>query len=391
MDASVAGRNSRGERSIRVTLMRGGTSKGVFVAERDLPDAGPERDAFLLALMGSPDPMQIDGLGGTHSSTSKVVAVSRSDRQGVDVEYLFAQVGIDRAVVDYTGNCGNLTSAVAPFALMHGMVEAGDPSTAVRLFNRNTSTQIVARVATRAARLSVDGDEVVDGVPGRGAPIEMDYLHPAGAVLGVLLPTGNLVDEVTDCDGRTVRATIMDVAGPAAFVAASDLRLPIDVQPATVNSDARLLKRIESVRSSCAAVSGMTESAAVATAITPALPRLVLVGAGNDVVDLTVRVMSMQRMHHATPLTTLLCTAAAVNIAGTIPADVCSRAREGAVRVGHPRGVARARADVTRSASDSAPIVSSVGVTSTARRLLVGEAFVRQAAVAERTARSVQP
>jgi 2-methylaconitate cis-trans-isomerase PrpF len=151
-----------------VVLMRGGTSKGVFVRDDDLPAPGPDRDSLLLRLMGSPDPMQLDGLGGSHSSTSKVVAVSASDRADCDVEYLFAQVGTDRAQVDYRGNCGNLTTAVGPFAIDEGLVPVHGPVTQVRMLNRNTGTRIIAHVPVSDGRAAVRGDCVVAGVPGTG-------------------------------------------------------------------------------------------------------------------------------------------------------------------------------------------------------------------------------
>jgi hypothetical protein len=192
---------SRGRAStaprLRIVVMRGGTSKGVFVRDADLPAAGPGRDTLLLRLMGSPDPMQLDGLGGSHSSTSKVVAVSRSDRPDTDVEYLFAQVGIDQALVDYRGNCGNLTTAVGPYAIDEGLVRVSGPVTPVRLLNRNTGTRIIAHVPIADGRAATSGDCAVAGVPGRGAPVITEYLDPAGAVLGALLPTGRARDIVT--------------------------------------------------------------------------------------------------------------------------------------------------------------------------------------------------
>ena len=155
--------------------------------------------------MGSPDPMQLDGLGGSHSSTSKVVAVSPSQRPDTDVEYLFAQVGIDRAVVDYRGNCGNLTTAVGPYAIDEGLVAVSGPVTPVRLLNRNTGTRIIAHVPVTDGRAATSGDCVVAGVPGTGAPVITEYLDPAGAVLGALLPTGSARDTVTGPAGARLR------------------------------------------------------------------------------------------------------------------------------------------------------------------------------------------
>jgi hypothetical protein len=195
-------------------MMRGGTSKGVFVREGDLPPAGRGRDGLLLRLMGSPDPMQLDGLGGSHSSTSKVVAVSPSDRQDTDVEYLFAQVGVDQAHVDYRGNCGNLTTAVGPYAIDEGLVRASGPGTRVRMLNRNTGSRIIAHVPVAGGRAATSGNCVVAGVPGSGAPVITEYLDPGGAVLGALLPTGSPLDVVRAPRSGPVEVSLVDVAGP---------------------------------------------------------------------------------------------------------------------------------------------------------------------------------
>src|SRR5271169_5959716 len=171
--------------------MRGGSSKGVFVRDEALPPPGLRRDELLLALMGSPDPMQIDGLGGTHSSTSKVVAVTASSRPECDVDYTFYQVGIERADVDASGNCGNLTSAVGPYAIDEGILRVVDGTAVVGLFNTNTQRRIVTRVPVENGRFAWSGDSHDDGVPGTAAPIQTDYLEPAGAVTGHLFPTGS--------------------------------------------------------------------------------------------------------------------------------------------------------------------------------------------------------
>jgi 2-methylaconitate isomerase len=207
---------------LRIVLMRGGTSKGVFVRDGDLPAAGADRDRLLLRLMGSPDPMQLDGLGGSHSSTSKVVAVSRSERPDTDVEYLFAQVGTDQELVDYRGNCGNLTTAVGPYAIDEGLVRASGPVTPVRLLNRNTGTRIIAHVPVTDGRAASSGDCEVAGVPGTGAPVITEYLDPAGAVLGALRTVPHAAAPARG-GWREGRATV-SVAHPKG-VAAATVRL----------------------------------------------------------------------------------------------------------------------------------------------------------------------
>lgn len=360
--------------------MRGGTSKGVFVREGDLPAAGPGRDGLLLRLMGSPDPMQLDGLGGSHSSTSKVMAVSPSDRPDTDVEYLFAQVGIAQAQVDYRGNCGNLTTAVGPYAIDEGLVRVSGPVTPVRLLNRNTGTRIIAHVPVTDGHAATSGDCVVAGVPGTGAPVTTEYLDPAGAVLGALFPTGSPRDAVLTPRSGQVEVSLVDVAGPVAFARAADLGLDPLLDPVAANADADLLDRLEELRGACAVLAGLAADCAAARTVSPALPRLALVGDGHQdrPGDFSLRVLSMQRVHHACPMTVLLCAAAAALLPGTIP-HAASRPRSGpsgaAVLVAHPKGVAAATARMGDGLGDGTA-VHSVSITRTARRLLTGEAYL---------------
>jgi hypothetical protein len=363
---------------LRVVLMRGGTSKGVFVREGHLPAAGPGRDGLLLRLMGSPDPMQLDGLGGSHSSTSKVVTVSPSERPDTDVEYLFAQVATDQALVDYRGNCGNLTTAVGPYAIDEGLVRVSGPVTPVRLLNRNTGTRIIAHVPVTGGRAATSGDCVVAGVPGTGAPVITEYLDPAGAVLGALLPTGSAHDIVTVPGWGRVEVSLVDVAGPVAFARAADLGLDLLLDPVAANSDAGLLRRLEELRGACAVLAGLAASRDTAGTASPALPRLALVDDGHSgrPGDFSLRALSMGRVHHACPMTVLMCAAAAALLPGTVP-FAAARARGGrpgagaTVAVAHPKGVTTA---TVRMGGGTA--VDSVSITRTARRLLAGEAYL---------------
>jgi 2-methylaconitate isomerase len=362
---------------LRVVLMRGGTSKGVFVREGDLPAAGPRRDGLLLRLMGSPDPMQLDGLGGSHSSTSKVLAVSPSDRQDTDVEYLFTQVGIDQAHVDYRGNCGNLTTAVGPYAIDEGLVRASGPVTRVRMLNRTTGSRIIAHVPVADGQATTSGNCVVAGVPGSGAPVITEYLDPAGAVLGALLPTGSARDVVLAPRSGQVEFSLADVAGPVVFARATHLGLDPLPAPAAANADADLLGRLEELRGACAVLAGLAADRDTARGASPALPRLALVGDGHQdrPGDFSLRVLSMQRVHHACPVTVLLCAAAASLLPGTVPHQA-ARPRDGGsagggtVLVAHPRGVAAATVRIGEGS------VHSVSITRTARRLLAGEAYL---------------
>lgn len=384
-----------GERAVSAVLMRGGTSKGVFVRESDLPAAGPARDQFILALMGTPDPMQLDGLGGTHSSTSKLMAVSASERPDCDVDYLFVQVGVDRPIIDDAGNCGNLTAAVGVYAIQEGLVAAVDPQCQVRLFNKNTSRRIVAHVPVRDGCVPVAGDAVVPGVPGTGAPIVTEYLDPAGAVTGRLLPTGRCRDVVVSRHAGPVEVSIVDVCAPVVFVRSDDLRISGGIAPAEINARRELLAVLESIRGAAAALLGMARDEADALDRSPVLPRLCVVSSprnheagdgprrSGDEPDLVVRAMSMQRAHHACPLTSALCAAAAARVPGTIPCELADAPPHPTVRVAHPKGIVDvgvqvdAGADAAAESTSGGVGIRSVSVVRTARRLFAGTAFVR--------------
>ena len=232
------------QRSFRASLMRGGTSKGLVVRADELPDDRAERDALLLAAMGSPDPRQIDGLGGAHPLTSKIAVVRASNRDDADVDYLFLQVWPDRDEVSDTQNCGNMLAAVGPFAIDEGLVPAHqDGQTPVRIWMENTNSLAVAHVPTEDGRARFDGEAGIDGVPGRHAPIAIDFLDIAGSACGALLPTGNVTDDI-----EGVRATCIDNGMPVVCVAANDLGRTGLESPAELEADRELTARIETIR-----------------------------------------------------------------------------------------------------------------------------------------------
>ena len=374
------------QRSIPAVYMRGGTSKGVFLDAAQLPGPGPERDALLLEIMGSPDPMQIDGMGGTVSSTSKVMAVSRSARDDADIDYLFIQVGIDAPVVSYEGNCGNLTAAIGPYAIDEGLVsEVTEPITTVMLHNINTGVRIRAHVPVVDGRAAVQGDHVIAGVPNPGARIMNEYLDPAGAVLGSLLPTGNLRDVIRYPDGE-LEVSIVDAANPLMFLRASDLGLDGGELPGEINDRVDLLERVERIRGACAVMLGLCEHPEDAMTVSPVIPFPALVSPPAttvtakgveilaDDMSIRARAFSMQRMHHAYPATAIICTAAAAVIPGTI-ANAVARLDGPEVRIAHPKGLAVGIVDMDLSVDP--PALISVSTTRTARRLMRGELFVR--------------
>lgn len=358
---------------IPAVLMRGGTSKGLFFHARDLPPPGPQRDDLILDLMGSPDPMQIDGLGGTYSSTSKVMIVE----PGPDstVRYWFAQVGVDAPVVDWSGNCGNLTTAVAAFAVDEGLVPAVAPVTRLRLLNGNTGVRIDAEVTVEGGKVQTRGAQEVAGVPRAGAPIATDYLQPGGSVTGRLLPTGRVADVIDQRDGR-LTVSIVDVTSAFVFARARDLGVAPGAQTvARLNGDPGLLERIEQLRGEAARLMGVVDRAGDAAERSPVVPRIALVAPARDiaVADLEVIAVSMGRVHRAVPLTAALCLAAAARIPGTV-VHASTAASGSAVRIGHPLGRVEVRSDVDVTATGGA-VVNSVGVIRTARRLMGGVAY----------------
>jgi len=366
-----------GQATVPAVIMRGGTSKGVFLREGDIPAAGPERDRMLLAIMGSPDPMQIDGLGGTHSSTSKVVVVGPSTRPDADVSYWFAQIGVDLPIVDWDGNCGNLTTAVGPFAVNEGLVPAVEPETTVRLCNENTGVIIAARVQVRDGVAAVAGDLRIPGVPGTGAPVVTDYLNPAGGVLGSVLPAGDAVSTVS-FGGQEYPVSILDVTHPMAFVAGSAFGLKLAGQTASgLNQDAGLLARLEEFRGRCSALVGAVADWRDAAQQAPVVPKVVLLeppARDDDECDIVAVGVSMGKIHHALPMTAALCLGAAAAVPGTV-ASRLRRPGSGPLRIRHPKGVVVVTADI---GGPDGREVRSVGVVRTARRLMSGQVWLRE-------------
>jgi 2-methylaconitate cis-trans-isomerase PrpF len=371
---------------VPAVLMRGGTSRGLFFHARDLPEDHALREAFLLAAYGSPDAArrQVDGVGGATSSTSKVAVISEGSRPGVDVLYEFGQVSIDRPLIDRRGNCGNLSSGVGPFAVDEGLVEPTDPVTRVRLLNVNTGKLIVAHVPTRDGKFDPAGDFSLPGVPGTGSRIRLDYIDPGGAVTGSVLPTGNAVDDLTVPGVGTIPVSIVDAANPLLFVHWEALGLNGTESPDEIDSDPELLERLEAVRAHGAVLAGIVDSPERATAETPSVPKLTLVGPPRDYLTTdgtvqkgsgtTVRaaMMSMGKVHRAYALTGGICTAVAAAIPGTLVARAATEDPE--CRIGHPAGVLPLRADVRRDGDTWQ--VARVTAYRTARRLMEGRVLV---------------
>ena len=368
--------------ALPAVFMRGGTSKGLFFHRRDLPEERAEWDALFLSALGSPDPhgRQLDGMGGGISSLSKVVVVSPSTRPGVDIDYLFGQVAVDRALVDYRSNCGNLTAAVGPFAVDEGLVRAADGEATLTLHNCNLDQTIEARFEVAGSRAVVEGETVLDGVAGQGAPIELSFLEPGGAVTGRLLPTGRARD-VLDIPGLgEVEATLIDASTALVCVRADALGLNGVELPDAIESDSALLERLQAIRRAGAAAMGIppeTESIPKVGFVAPPADAITLSGGrlAADSADLSARVISMGRPHRALPLTAALALATAARIPGSITAEATRADTAGntPVRLGHPSGVAEVAVELSTA---DPPHVARVTVIRTARRLMEGRVLV---------------
>lgn len=367
-----------------VTLLRGGTSKGVYLLEKDLPANRKEWDSLLLRLMGSPDKKQIDGLGGSQSVTSKVAILRKSDRPDADVDYTFAQVSVDKAVVSY----GNISSGVGPFAIEKKLVPALEGSTLVRIYNTNTGKVIQEEVPTSEGQVKYEGDFRIAGVPGTAAPLKLRFVDPAGTLGKGLLPTGNPVD-VLEVPGRgTVEVSLVDAANPLVFVKAVDLGLTGTELPDAINGDPELLRLLETIRGLAAVKLGLCSTPEEAAWVTPGLPKMTLVAppqeyttsAGEEVqadqVDLVARMMSMQKTHPSYAMTGAMCTAAAAAVPGTLVRQVL---RPGCdlqnIRIGHPGGILPCGVDP--EGEGPVPVIRDTFGYRTANLLLEGLARVR--------------
>jgi 2-methylaconitate isomerase len=378
------------QRRIQAVFVRGGTSRALVFHRRDLPVDRAAWDPIFLAALGSPDPngRQLDGLGGGISSLSKVAVVGLATRSDADVDYTFGQVEVTRAAVDYRGNCGNISSAIGPFAIDEGLVAALQPVTVVRIHNTNTGKLIHAHVPVEAGHASVAGDFVLDGVPGTGARIALDFLDPGGAVTGRLLPTGHAQDALEVPGLGTLTASLVDATNPMVFVRAKDLGLDGTERPDELDGRAELPARLEAIRAAGAVRMGLARSAEDATRSSAAVPKIALLAApaayrtlaGATVephgMDLVARMVSMGKTHRAFALTGAMCLAVAVRIPGTVARDVASLAGgSGEVRIGHASGVLPVAAAVEPGPGGE-PVAQTVTVYRTARRLMEGFVLV---------------
>jgi hypothetical protein len=377
------------QKRIPAVLMRGGTSKGLFFHEGDLPPDPDARDRVILAAYGSPDPYrrQIDGVGGAQSVTSKVAVISPSRSPDYDVVYQFGQVSIDRPIVDYKGNCGNMSAAVGPFAVDEGLVAAVEPATRVRIHQKNTDKLIVADVPVRQGKFDPTGSYAIDGVPGTGSRVLLRFVDPAGAVTGRLFPTGNRRDRFDLPGHGAVEVSCVDAANPFVFVRAESLGLK-GTETEEIERSAEIKSMLEAVRCRAAVVLGITATEDEATRRSQAVPKVAMVAAPRSYpalngrmiasgdVDLLARMMSMGNLHRTYAVSGAVATAGAAMIPGTIVSDLLSENARGRdlLRIGHPGGVIEVGAVIETRGGKIYYEEAVLGRTS--RRLMEGSVLV---------------
>ncbi|KAI5478082.1 DUF453 domain-containing protein [Pseudohyphozyma bogoriensis] len=387
------------QKKIPASYYRGGTSKAVMFLADDLPRDRKEWDPIFRSVMGSPDinGRQLDGMGGGLSSVSKIAVISKATSAEKDVDYEFVQVGVKDEVIDYASNCGNILSAVGPFALEKGLLEnvpQGAGSVTARIFNTNTSKLVNSTfTASSSSEADLDGDFAIDGVPGTASRITLDFVNPGGAKTGKTLPSGNAVDTINadtvpGYDGPEAHATLVDVGNPCVFLRASDVGVDGDILPDILEGKRDVLAKIEKIRRAGAYLMGMVSSI---DAVPLTVPKICLVSprasykmaSGGQLeagsIDIVARVVSSGDPHRACPITTGLCIAAAANVEGSVvhesidgtapPAD-----SEGIV-IGHPTGKLAVAATVTEK--DGLVVAEKATIYRTARKLMEGNVFYK--------------
>ena len=371
---------------VPAVYMRGGTSKGAYLMLEDLPVDPVLRDKVILAIYGSPDARQINGIGGADPLTSKVALIAKSNRENVDIDYTFGYVGIKDAAIDYEGNCGNMSSGVGPFAIEKGLVVAQEPFTKVRIYNTNTEKVIEARIPVKDGEVVTEGDYAIDGVPGTGARIILNFLNSGGSKTGKLLPTGNVVDEMMLQSGKKIRVSIVDAANPSVFVKAEDVGLTGVEMPKDTETNPEILDIMEDIRTTAAVMMGL---ATTKEKTGPAVPKVAFVAASQNYitingrsvkaeqVDLVARTKALSVMHKAYAVTGGICLATAALIEGTVVNEIVGNQakKSGIVRLGHPSGTLDFEINLEKTLSGGWNLLQA-GISRTAKPIMDGYVYV---------------
>lgn len=373
----------------KVVIHRGGTSKGIFIKENELPRDPAQRDRVIRGIFGTPDIREIDGLGGADVLTSKLAIIGPPTREDADVDYTFAQVSFDTDLVDYGGNCGNISAAVGPFAIDEGMVPITYPVTRVRIHQVNTNCILVADVPVKDGKAQVMGDCKLDGVPGTGARIMLDFGDTAGSTTGKILPTGNPADVIHAEGYGDFEVSIVDAGNVVVFIEAASLGLKGTETCAEIEKDKALTDKMEAIRAACTVKIGMAATIREATEKSAYVPFFAIVSKSADYtvaidghkvkaeeIDLVSRLSFMLHMHKTYPGTGTVCTGAAARIPGTLVYKQLSEEAKGRnmLRIGHPGGVIEVDAQV---ADPEGSAFLRLAYERTARRIMEGTCYVK--------------
>ena len=371
------------QRKIPCVYMRGGTSKAVFFHQEDLPSNEEEWPEIFMKVMGTPDVKQIDGMGGTVSSTSKIAVIKKSERPGIDVDYTFRQVDIKIARVDASANCGNISSAVGPYAIDEGLVEAVEPITVVRVYNTNTDKVIEEHVRVKDGHACMYGDEVIQGVPGTGSRIDMYFEDPSGSRSGKLFPTDKKKEVFEVPEYGPITVTVIDCSNPVVCIRALDLGIR-GTELTELNNNKDVMEHIERIRGMAAVKFGFVEDYMEARNKATSAPKVAIVSAPQDYVDmdgktvsedrmdLCVRAISVGQLHKAYPMTVAVATGAAARIPGTVVYDLVRETEGDVIRLGHSSGVTDVDIKI-----DGEHVIKG-GVRRTARRIMDGYVYIRE-------------
>lgn len=378
-------------RKFNVVYMGGGTSKGCIFHKEDLPENRAEWDDIFVQVMGSPDPKQIDGMGGTVSSNNKIVIVWKSDEPNVDIEYLVGQSIVGKSQIDYKSNCGNMTAAVPAYAVEEGMVDITEPITVVRMLNKNTDKYINVSVPIdpETHTFAQDGDCHIAGIDGTAAELKVNFLNPAGAKTGKLLPTGYVTDTF-EIGGKQIVYSLVDVSNPLILVAAEDIGLTGTEMPTELDENKKASELLEQIRGNAAVLMGFAKNLEDAKVNSPAVPKVGVFTSPKDYqgisgnivsaedMDVCVRILSVFKCHKACPLTAANSVAVLAKLKDSVIDQKLHTASHGdsSVRIGHPSGIMKQYVDMTVSANHVE--VKGVAGQRTARRIMDGCVYIRK-------------
>lgn len=379
--------------NLRCVIMRAGTSKGIFIMKNELPSDPKNRDTVIRAIFGSPDIRQIDGLGGADVLTSKLAIISPSSRDDADIDYTFAQVSFDSDIIDYRSNCGNISVGVGPFAVDQGLVNVVAPITTVRIHQTNTGKIIVAKVPIKDGKAAVEGDFHIDGVPGTGAKISLDFSDMIGSITGKLLPTGNVKDVINIENVGKYTVSIVDVAIPVMFIKADELGMKGIETPEEIEENKGLMNLIEQIRGRVAAKIGLVDRWDLAASKSPYSPFFAIVSPAQDYttynglevkasdIDIVSRLLFMLRVHKTYPGTGTVCTGVAARIPGTIVREVLKEDAKNRlqINIGHSAGIIPVESEIKKE--NNLIELKKAVFYRTARKIMEGRVFVRKSII----------